>query len=587
MLLTTQLINPAESHAEVGACDAPSRPSPHRHLLSACPLCAGPRLHYALSAGAHRVVRCADCRLMLLNPQPADAELAAIARPTDAGEGRSSIAPRPSACGRWEAHGVPHSIDLARDAAARYRLDELARYRGVQGGTLLEVTAGHDEGMRLANEAQASSFQVSRVRLAPAAGTSQGRLVDGAIARETLEAAGRPERLFDVIALTGALERVRDPLALLRHARALLKADGVLLITATAVPAATGGWLRSRAARKRPAPFRADRLTYFDAATIQTALHQTGFAGAIVSPPDEEGAMTVISRAEKVGGRRTLSVVVPAFNEATTIGPMLDALLAKEVAEVAIEVIVVESNSTDGTREIVRRYADHPRVELVLEDQPRGKGHAVRTGLAHATGDFILIQDADLEYDMEDYEVLLEPLVSGREALVLGARHGSDTWWKMRQFTNERGMSLFFNLGHWFFTTLLNALFGQNLKDPFTMFKVFRRDCLFGLGLRCNRFDFDHELLVRLIQKGYRPVEIPVNYRSRSFKEGKKVSTFRDPLTWLWTLGRLRIDSRLDLLGAVERARTAETSTLDAAEALDDVPPLPRRPNLRPAAKAA
>jgi hypothetical protein len=96
------------------------------------------------------------------------------------------------------------------------------------------------------------------------------------------------------------------------------------------------------------------------------------------------------------------------------------------------------------------------------------------------------------------------------------------------------------NLGHAFFTGLINVLFRQNMTDPFTMFKVFRRDCLFGLKFECNRFDFDHELVIKLIRKGYRPVEIPVNYRSRSFREGKKVRLFRDPFTWLWVDLKLR-----------------------------------------------
>jgi hypothetical protein len=152
----------------------------------------------------------------------------------------------------------------------------------------------------------------------------------------------------------------------------------------------------------------------------------------------------------------------------------------------------------------------------------------------------VLIQDADLEYDLEDYDGLLEPLVAGRAAFVLGSRHGGRNVWKMRQFTGQFGLSLFVNLGHWFFVTLINVLFLQRLRDPFTMFKVFRRDCLYALEFECNRFDFDFELLVKLIRKGYRPIELPVNYRSRSFKEGKKVRIFRDPLSWLATLVWLR-----------------------------------------------
>ncbi len=254
------------------------------------------------------------------------------------------------------------------------------------------------------------------------------------------------------------------------------------------------------------------------------------------------------------GERRTLSVIVPAFNEAATFDALMQRLLGKSITGLAIEIIVVESNSTDGTRVLAERYANQGRVRVIFEDRPRGKGHAVRQGLAAARGDFILIQDADLEYDLEDYDTLLEPLVSGREAFVLGSRHGANAWWKMRQFAGQQSLSLFFNCGHMFFTFLVNVLFSQKLKDPFTMFKVFRRDCLFGLEFSCDRFDFDYELLVKLVRKGYQPVEIPVNYRSRSYQEGKKVSILRDPLNWIRALAWLRW-TRVDPLRTIEAQR--------------------------------
>jgi hypothetical protein len=169
-----------------------------------------------------------------------------------------------------------------------------------------------------------------------------------------------------------------------------------------------------------------------------------------------------------------------------------------------------------------------------------------------------LIQDADLEYDLEDYGVLLEPLVQCREAFVLGSRHTGNTW-KIRSFVNQRFLSTFFNGGHWIFTFLVNLLYGLRLKDPFTMYKVFRRDCLYGLRFEFDRFDFDYELLIKLVRKGYAPVEIPVNYRSRSFKEGKKISILRDPATWLWALVRLKFVP-IDPLREIERQRAANGS---------------------------
>jgi hypothetical protein len=136
----------------------------------------------------------------------------------------------------------------------------------------------------------------------------------------------------------------------------------------------------------------------------------------------------------------------------------------------------------------------------------------------------------------------------------------------MRQFTGQHGLSLFVNFGHWFFTTLINLLFWQRLRDPFTMFKVFRRDCLFGLKFECDRFDFDFELLIKLLRKGYRPMELPVNYRSRSFQEGKKVRMFRDPLSWLAALARLRC-AEINPLNVVEQARHSRPATAGKAVA--------------------
>ncbi|HEX2851861.1 MAG TPA: glycosyltransferase family 2 protein [Opitutaceae bacterium] len=235
----------------------------------------------------------------------------------------------------------------------------------------------------------------------------------------------------------------------------------------------------------------------------------------------------------------TLSVVVPVFNELATARVALDALLAKRIPDVEIQIVIVESNSTDGSRDVVLSYEDHPRVKVILEERPRGKGHAVRAGFAAATGDIMLIQDADLEYDLNDYEVLLAPIIAGRQAFVLGSRHGEGGW-AIRKFDDQPLHALVLNLAHWSFTLLLNVALGIWLRDPFTMYKVFRRDCLAGLTFDSNRFDFDWELLMKLVRKGYRPIEIPISYTSRSFKEGKKVSMIRDPLTWLWAVVKYR-----------------------------------------------
>lgn len=226
---------------------------------------------------------------------------------------------------------------------------------------------------------------------------------------------------------------------------------------------------------------------------------------------------------------RTCSIIVPVYNEKDTFPELMRRLLAKRLDHLGLEreIILVESNSTDGTRELVAGFDSIPGVKILWQDRPRGKGHAVRAGLAVASGDVMLIQDADLEYDLNDYDVLLEPLLAGRAAFVLGSRHGGRM--RMRQFQEQKVLGEALNVAHVLLAGFINVLYGQRMKDPFTMFKVFRRECLYGLQFECNRFDFDHELVIKLVLKGYRPLEIPVDYCARSFKQGKKISFLRDP----------------------------------------------------------
>jgi putative flippase GtrA len=235
------------------------------------------------------------------------------------------------------------------------------------------------------------------------------------------------------------------------------------------------------------------------------------------------------TRAAAASAARTCSIIVPVYNEKNTFPELMRMLLAKPLDHMGLEreIILVESNSTDGSRELVTGFASTPGVKILYQDRPRGKGNAVRAGLAVATGDIVLIQDADLEYDVNDYDVLLEPLLAGHAAFVLGARHGGRL--RMRRFQEQKVLGEALNVAHVLLAGFINVLYGQGMKDPFTMFKVFRRECIYGLQFECNKFDFDHELVIKLVLKGYRPLEIPVNYCARSFKQGKKISFFRDP----------------------------------------------------------
>jgi glycosyltransferase involved in cell wall biosynthesis len=241
-------------------------------------------------------------------------------------------------------------------------------------------------------------------------------------------------------------------------------------------------------------------------------------------------AIDVSQDAAAAAGRR-LTIILPVYNEAATIAQVIDAVLGKSIAGWTRELIIIESNSTDGTRAIVQRYGTRDGVVLLLQDAPRGKGSAVRAGLAAARGDVILIQDGDLEYSVDDYDALLAPIARGEATFVLGTRHGRGK--RIRVFRDQPWTAFLLNGAHWAFTLLLNVTLRTWLTDPFTMYKVFRRECLDGLVLHCDRFDFDWELLIKLTRRGHRPVEVPVQYHSRSFKQGKKIRMFRDPVTWL------------------------------------------------------
>ena len=398
------------------------------------------------------------------------------------------------------------------DAMPRYL--EALKSRGVQSGQLLRVSGA---GPRADTEAflchaRASGFQVRLLDLSGTAGPQQPAACDAAVMLYQLQAHPAPGDL---------LEQVHRA----------LRPGAPLLLT---VPCANS-WTVSES--------RPENLWYFEETSLQLLLLRHGFCDVMVRRLRRpiSGMLAVAARAEKPA-RPKYTVIIAAFNESKTFPILMEALLKKEIPGVDRQIIIVESNSTDGTRELAKRYENHPEVQLVLQDRPLGKGNAIREGFRHATGDIVLIQDADLEYDLNDYDSLLAPILAHRALFVLGTRHAGD--WKMRKFTAQKIAATALNSGHVFFTGLMNTLFRQNMTDPFTMFKVFHRDCLYGLHFQCNRFDFDHELVIKLIRKGYVPLEIPVNYASRSFREGKKIRVFRDPISWLWVNLKLRVTRR-------------------------------------------
>nr|ACU26516.1 glycosyltransferase [uncultured bacterium HF186_25m_27D22] len=219
-----------------------------------------------------------------------------------------------------------------------------------------------------------------------------------------------------------------------------------------------------------------------------------------------------------------LTVVIPAFNEIATLQDVVARV--RHHAGPDVEIIIVDDGSTDGTIEAIEALATRGEVRAFYNTQNRGKGAAVRRGLAAATGDIVLVQDADLEYDPADYPALLEPIVAGRADVVYGSRFRGDSegWW-WRQWVANRTL-----------TWLSNRFTGWRLTDMETCYKVFRREVVQSIHLESDRFGFEPEVTAKLAGiPGIVMEEVPIRYRGRSYHEGKKV-TWRDGLKAIGTI---------------------------------------------------
>ncbi len=218
---------------------------------------------------------------------------------------------------------------------------------------------------------------------------------------------------------------------------------------------------------------------------------------------------------------RTLTVLIPVFNEQGTIAEILRRVRQVDVG-LNLEIIVIDDGSSDGTSKILRALEDST-VRVVLHGKNQGKGAALRTGLSHARGDLVIIQDADLEYDPEDWPALLAPILKGKASVVYGSR-----------FTGQRKNMLPL---HWAGNRLLslvtNVLYSSTLSDMETCYKVFDRRVIEGITIVSNRFDFEPEITAKVLRRGFRIYEVPISYAGREFDEGKKI-------TWKDGFGALR-----------------------------------------------
>lgn len=222
-----------------------------------------------------------------------------------------------------------------------------------------------------------------------------------------------------------------------------------------------------------------------------------------------------------------LSIVIPVYNEKDT----LETLLARvEAVAYDKEIVLVDDCSTDGTREIVEGYKNKKGYTVLMHPRNRGKGAALRTGFAQASGDVVIIQDADLEYDPRDYSKLLEPILDGRADVVYGSR-----------FLGGPHRVLFFwhYLGNMVLTLLSNMLTNLNLTDMETCYKAFTRPVLESLNLKCDRFGFEPEFTSKVAKQKFRIYEVPISYSGRDYSEGKKIG-WKDGVAAIWFIIRFR-----------------------------------------------
>ena len=222
-----------------------------------------------------------------------------------------------------------------------------------------------------------------------------------------------------------------------------------------------------------------------------------------------------------------LSVIIPVFNEVKTIRQVVDRV---QSTPYETEIIIVDDGSIDGTREELN-LIDAANIRIFMHETNKGKGAALQTALEHATGDILLIQDADLEYDPSDYSKLLEPIQSGKADVVFGSRFlGAGS---------HRVLFFWHSLGNRFLTLMANMLNDLNMTDMETGYKVFTREVQKAIRIRSNRFGFEPEFTAKVARNHFRIFEVPISYYGRGYKEGKKI-TWRDGLAAIYWIFRYR-----------------------------------------------
>jgi glycosyltransferase involved in cell wall biosynthesis len=238
-----------------------------------------------------------------------------------------------------------------------------------------------------------------------------------------------------------------------------------------------------------------------------------------------------------------ISIIIPVYNEFRTFHQVMDRVRRAPVpANCSKEIIVVDDGSTDGTAQMIAEYMRTGEVAGCLSASNAGKGAAIRKGIELASGDVVLIQDGDLEYDPDDYARLIQPILSGQADIVYGSR-----FLGKRHFSRQSGMAFRNRIANWILTMTANLLYSARISDEATAYKAFRTPLLRDLPLQCVRFEFCPEVTAKLRRLGYRIHEVPISYNARGVADGKKIRA-RDGVEALWTLIRYRCTPRGSLI---------------------------------------
>jgi dolichol-phosphate mannosyltransferase len=222
-----------------------------------------------------------------------------------------------------------------------------------------------------------------------------------------------------------------------------------------------------------------------------------------------------------------LSVIIPVYNEEKTLRAILDKVINVSIEK---EIILVDDYSKDNSREIIKEYTKHPNIKAIYHEKNFGKGKAIRSGIEHITGDIVIIQDADLEYEPEDYPKLVTPIMEGKATVVYGSR-------ELGKVNRHSYLSFYF--GGKLLSWLTNLLYGSHITDEPTCYKVFKADILKTIKLNCVRFEFCPEITAKVLKRGHKILEIPIHYYPRKINEGKKIR-WKDGVEAIWTLLRYR-----------------------------------------------